>query len=383
MTRAPSSVVLLHQQYGPYHVARARALEKRLPGRVHFVQLASRQESHPWEIREPSPDIRTVAEGTFERLSGRELASRLRHLLETVVPGVIVIAGYAHPAMREAARWCRQRGAASILLCDSHHADRRRIRFKEWAKRLWIARHFDAAFTAGALSAGYAHDLGFAMSRIWRGYDVVDNAFFESAAAAGRARGQALLRELGLPEHVFLYVGRFSPEKNLLRLIHAMQDYRRRAGSRAWGLLLVGDGPELELLRRTIDEKPEGIAVAGFQQAPELAELYGAASALVLPSLSEPWGLVINEAMAAGLPILASDRAGAIFDLVFPGINGYIFDPENGEDLLQAMLRLSSDRVNREAMGNASRRIVAVYTPETWADALGDCIEVTLARREH
>jgi glycosyltransferase involved in cell wall biosynthesis len=381
MTADQAGVVLLHQQYGPYHVARARALETRLRGRVHFVQLASNEQSHPWEVADSSPHIRTVLPGAFEQLAGAKLASRLGAVLDTIRPDVVVIAGYAVPAMREAARWCRRHDAASILLCDSHHVDRPRVRFKEWAKRVWISRHFQSAFTAGASSAAYARDLGFATSQIWRGYDVVDNAFFEQAATAGRARGQLLFRKLGLPEHVFLYVGRFNHEKNLDGLLDAMQAYRRRSGARAWGLLLVGDGPEREALEERVRSVQPGVAMTGFKQASELAELYGAASGFILPSLSEPWGLVINEAMAAGLPILASDRVGAMFDLVFPGINGYVFNPESRDDMVEAMLRLSSDQVDREAMGKASRRLVAGYTPETWAAALTDCIEVTVARR--
>lgn len=379
MTRGNGGVVLLHQQYGPYHVARAKALASRLPGPVHFVQLASRQESHPWLVQGSAPPIQTVADGTFEHISGRTLASRLTSLLDQLGPGVTVIAGYAHPAMRAAARWSRRRGATAILLCDSHHVDRRRSRLKELAKRAWITRHFHAAFTAGSSSAAYARDLGFASSKIWRGYDVVDNGFFEAAAAAGRSRGQVLLRELGLPEQVFLYVGRFSPEKNLERLLGAMEEYQRLAGPRGWGLLLVGSGPLQDRLENRIGSKLRRVAIIGFKQAEELAGLYAAASGLILPSLSEPWGLVINEAMAVGLPILASDRVGAMFDLVFPGINGYIFDPKSEKDMVEAMLRLSSDRVDREAMGIASRRLIAGYTPETWAAALADCVEVTTA----
>ena len=377
--RSVTEVALLHHQYGPYHVARAHALERRLPGRVHFIQLASHEAARSWQVRDPAPRILTVAQGTLERLPERELARGVTELLEGLRPSVAVIAGYAHPAMRAAARVCRRNGTVCILLSDSHHADRRRYRVKEWAKRVWLARHFAAVFTAGVSSAAYARTIGFAPSQIWRGYDVVDNAFFAERAAAGRARGPALLKALGLPEHVFLYVGRFSPEKNLDALLDAMAEYRRRAGQAAWGLLLVGSGPQRGALERRARSSAH-VVLSDFKQADELAALYGAAGALILPSTSEPWGLVVNEAMAAGLPILASSKVGAALDLVFPGINGYIFDPERMTDIVEAMLRLSSQQVDRRAMGLASERIIANYTPETWAAALADCIDVTLAR---
>lgn len=375
-------VALLHHQYGPYHVARALSLERRLPGRVRFVQLASQQVDRLWQVRGPAPDIHTVAEGALEQMSETLVASRLLALLDELRPSAVVISGYAHGAMRSAARWCRRNRAASILLSDSHRVDRRRLPWKEWAKRAWVSRYFDAAFTAGALSAAYAQELGIRASRIWRGYDVVDNMFFEQGADAARARSTRFPAELELPDRVFLYVGRFNPEKNLHALLDAMVDYRACAGDRAWGLVLVGSGPQAAALEAQIRSMSRGsAALIGFKQIDELPQVYAAAAGLILPSLSEPWGLVVNEAMASGLPILASNRVGASLDLVFPGINGYIFDPECRRDMVEAMLRLSSDDVDREAMSVASRRIVANFTPDTWAAALADCIEVTLARR--
>jgi 1,2-diacylglycerol 3-alpha-glucosyltransferase len=379
MTGGAGAVALIHQQFGPYHVARAKAFERRLGRPAHFIQLASQEALRAWEIRGEAPTLLTVAEGVLEQIPAAELAARLTVLLDRLSPSAVVIAGYAHPAMRAAARWCRRRRAPSILLSDSHRVDRRRLPWKEWAKRTWVPRHFDAAFTAGSLSTTYARGLGFDASQIWRGYDVVDNAFFEEGADTARARGIPSMDRYGLPEKVFLYVGRFSREKNLERLLDAMIEYRRRAGARAWGLLLVGSGPEGPSLERRV-RSMAGVAITGFKQIDELPQVYAAAHALILPSVSEPWGLVINEAMAAGLPVLVSDRAGAALDLVFPGINGYIFNPLSQRDMVDAMCRLSSDEVDREAMARASRRIIAGYTPETWSTALADCIEVTAAR---
>jgi glycosyltransferase involved in cell wall biosynthesis len=165
------------------------------------------------------------------------------------------------------------------------------------------------------------------------------------------------------------------------RLLDAMTEYRRRAGAAAWGLLMVGSGPQAEALARRIGSLSGSVAMLGFKQAEELAQIYGACAALILPSTSEPWGLVVNEAMAAGLPVLASDRVGAVFDLVFPGINGYVFDAESTRDMTEAMLRLSSQEVDASSMGLASARIVSNFTPDTWATALADCIEVTVQRQ--
>jgi 1,2-diacylglycerol 3-alpha-glucosyltransferase len=98
---------------------------------------------------------------------------------------------------------------------------------------------------------------------------------------------------------------------------------------------------------------------------------------LVLPSVSETWGLVVNEALAAGLPVLVSHRCGCVPELVRQGWNGYLCDPLDAGDMARWMAVLSSPAVDLEAMGTASRRIIDLYTPETWAHGLADCIEQT------
>jgi 1,2-diacylglycerol 3-alpha-glucosyltransferase len=381
MSPSLPEIALLHHQYGPYHVARAHALSKRSGGLARFIQLASREGLREWQIEGPAPEISTIAEGTLEQVASKHLARGVNERLDRLKPGAVVIAGYAHPAMRAAARWCRRNGAVSILLSDSNHVDHPRNRVKEWVKHFWVSQNFDAAFVAGTLSAAYAHSLGFAASQVWRGYDVVDNDFFAAKASAARGQQSSLLAELNLPERVFLFVGRLSAEKNVHRLLDAMAEYRRRAGAGAWGLLLVGSGPEGESIERRVRTLRGTVALVGFKQLAELAQIYATAATLILPSTSEPWGLVVNEAMAAGLPVLVSDRAGSANDLVFPGINGYVFNPLATEAMVEVMLRVSSQDVDREAMGRASQRIIANYTPDTWATALIDAIEVTLRRR--
>src|ERR1700730_13703543 len=382
MTGRDRSVAIIHHQLGPYHRARARAFERTYPGKAHFIQLASHEALRDWRAEDPLAEVHTVAHGTLERLSGRELGVALEKLLNRLTPGTVVIPGYSHPMTRVAARWCRRNHAASVLLADSHHLDHPRSKWKELLKRTWVRSHFDAAFTAGSVSASYRQTLGIPHSRMWRGCDVVDNEFFSMRAAFARQRGPVLREELGFPERYFLYVGRVSAEKNLFRLLDALNTYHRSCGAEAWGLVMVGGGPmQKEISRRVSALRRKDVIVSPFRQADELSSYYAFASALVLPSVSEPWGLVVNEAMASGLPILASERCGCVMELVFPGINGYIFDPLRVENLVEVMERITSSKVDRLTMGAASVRIVGNFTPETWATSLADCIAVTLERK--
>jgi glycosyltransferase involved in cell wall biosynthesis len=112
------------------------------------------------------------------------------------------------------------------------------------------------------------------------------------------------------------------------------------------------------------------LGMPGFRQYDELPRYYGAAGAFVLASTTEQWGLVVNEAMAAGLPVLVSERCGCAPDLVEPGRNGYTFDPHDTQALARLMLEVASDACDRAGMGAASRAIVARWGPDRFAAGL-------------
>jgi glycosyltransferase involved in cell wall biosynthesis len=318
---------------------------------------------------------------TVENIEPRALAARVTNWLDDEDPQAVVITGYYYPAMRAAARWAQRRGRASIFMGDSQWGDRRRLALREWAKGWWVRRHYDAAFAAGERTVEYLMRMDFPRERIWTGYDVVDNQAFADGAATVRSQADSLRARLGLPVRYFLFVGRFAPEKNVLRMLEAYARYRQAAGRRAWGLVLVGGGP-LETELRARAQELRDVVFAGFQQVDAVPAYYGLASCLVLPSISETWGLVVNEAMAAGLPVLVSHRCGCVPELVQPGVNGYVCDPLDTEGIARLLGVMSSETSDAEKMGEASRQIVALYTPETWAQTLADCIERTLAWKQ-
>jgi glycosyltransferase involved in cell wall biosynthesis len=103
----------------------------------------------------------------------------------------------------------------------------------------------------------------------------------------------------------------------------------------------------------------------------ELPAFYAGAGAFIHPALSEPWGLVINEAMASGLPIISSRNVGAAKELVQEGVNGFTFDPEDIEELARLMVRIENlPHKERAAMGSESRRIIAKWDPECFAQGV-------------
>ncbi len=379
------TICCLEPVLAPYSIPRFRALQALRPDcSVRVMALGATERMREWKVQKQDLGfeyLEAVPGETVENIEPRLLAARVRQWLDDCDPQAVVITGYYYPAMRAAAQWARRHGRASVYMGDSQRVDRPRIALREWLKGWWVRRHYDSAFVAGERAADYLTGMGFPRERIWTGYDVVDNDTIASGAADARAAASELRTRLGLPDRFFLFVGRFSGEKNLPRLLEAYAGYRQAAGRQAWGLVMVGRGPQDGLLQRRAQEI-DGVVFAGFQQADQLPAYYGLASCLVLPSLSETWGLVVNEAMAAGLPVLVSPRCGCVPELVRSGWNGYLCDPLDIAGMTRSMAVLSSPETDIDAMGAASRRIVDLYTPETWAQGLDDCIERTVARSQ-
>nr|WP_272506049.1 glycosyltransferase [Salinibacter ruber] len=217
--------------------------------------------------------------------------------------------------------------------------------------------------------------------RTFTGYNVVDNSHFAEGARSARADAEALRREYELPARYFLAVGRFIPKKNLDGLLRAYSRYRDRADD-PWALVVLGNGPlddDVRRWRRELD-LDEHVFLPGFKQYDELPVYYGLADAFVHASRREQWGLVVNEAMAAGLPVVVSDRCGCAPDLVEEGRNGFSFSPSDDDALTDALVRIASPDCDRAAMGGASREIIADWTPETFARQL---LRAARAAREH
>jgi glycosyltransferase involved in cell wall biosynthesis len=142
-------------------------------------------------------------------------------------------------------------------------------------------------------------------------------------------------------------------------------------------LVLLGDGA----LRSSLESQIVSLALhdhvqmPGFIQYPELPAYYARAGAFIHASTSEQWGLVVNEAMASGLPVLVSHRCGCAPDLVQAGVNGFTFDPYNVEELANAILKISALNFPLSTFGDASRKINANWGPSRFASGLKAAVE--------
>jgi glycosyltransferase involved in cell wall biosynthesis len=312
----------------------------------------------------------------LERLSRARCREAQRAALERDRPDAVAIVGYARPESQSALRWCRHNGRPAVLMSESGRLDQRRKWWKEAIKSQRV-RRFSAALVGGARHRDYLVDLGMPRGRITLGYNAVDNAYFCREAERWRATGSPPITAT-----YFLAVSRFSPEKNIPALIRGFASYRRAAGNfTPWDLVLCGDGPDRAEVEVAIKASGAQHAIhrPGFLQAGELTRWYAFASAFVLPSLSEPWGLVANEASACGLPLLISARAGCVDTLVPdpPDTSGRRFDPRD-EDAIAGALTWMADRTpaQRAAMAARAREIVDQWGPERFADGTQKALDL-------
>jgi glycosyltransferase involved in cell wall biosynthesis len=217
--------------------------------------------------------------------------------------------------------------------------------------------------------------------RTFTGYNVVDNDHFRDGAETARQNADALRRRFDLPKNYFLAIGRFIPKKNFPFLLKAYASYRERSPE-PWDLVLLGDGPLAESIedqRRTLNLEA-AVHLPGFKQYQDLPVYYGLADAFLHTSLREQWGLVVNEAMAAGLPVLVSEQCGCVPDLVEHGNNGYRFDPENEDVMVDLMVELADASTDREEMGRVSQSIICNWTPDVFGKQL---LRAAQRAREH
>ena len=180
--------------------------------------------------------------------------------------------------------------------------------------------------------------------------------------------------EHALPPRYFLYVGRMVEEKGPFDLLAAYARLDENTRSQI-GLVFVGDGPgRTDLAQRASSLFSGVVKFCGWVDRERISEFYALAEALIFPTHSDPWGLVVNEAMACGLPIVSSDAAGCAPDLVHQGKNGFRFRPRDIDGLAHAMRTICDQPDLAARMGTTSFDMIQSYTPEICAAGLMEAV---------
>lgn len=310
----------------------------------------------------------------MENLPPCVAAARVFQEFDHLSPDMVVAGAIAYPSGITAVRWARARRRPVVIMDDARVLDVPRPRFINWVKKR-IYRNVDAVFIPAFSHASDYQFWGIPSERIFFGVDVVDNQFFAENALVAQRNATTIRKQYGLPSRYILGVGRQVPEKNWGILIQAFSKVCVGA-NQEWGLVLVGDGPEATSLRQLGAQVRGNLRFLPFQSQGGLSALYGLAECLVLPSYGETWGLVVNEAMACGLPVMVSKECGCAETLVRDGYNGWVFDPQSPAELTALLRRfMNIPEKEKMQMGVRSREIIADWGIERFCSGAWAAIQ--------
>ncbi len=297
--------------------------------------------------------------------------------LDRISPQLVVCGGYNYVASWGAMFWCQQQKIPMLAWVESTLSDNRRQLWPVEALKAKFLRGCAGAIVAGKSSFAYVKSFGVAEEKIKIAPNAVDNDFFSCLAAEARESRLEVRIRLRLPRRYFLFAGRLVREKGVFELLEAYaalaDEIRREVG-----LVFAGDGvARSELEHKALQISGGEIRLVGFAQRELLTELYALAEALVFPTHSDPWGLVVNEAMACGLPIIATKVAGCVPDLVEDGWNGRVIATQSPAELAVAMTELAH-HPDLGLLGRRSAERIRLHSPERCAAGFAEAIRFRL-----
>jgi glycosyltransferase involved in cell wall biosynthesis len=280
----------------------------------------------------------------------------------------VLVSAYAEPSFLLGWAIARLRGTKTAFLClKTWDTWVQRRPWKEWLKRRVLPSAL-ATIVPGEDARAYAMHYGVPAHRTLSLMQVIDLDHYASGRSKASGERDRIRIQLGLKGTTFMYAGRLWRGKGINYLLEAFSRVERQAAGEV-SLLILGDGPDEIPLRHTCQERAiRNVVFAGFHQKADMPRYYAIADVFVFPTLGDPYGLVVDEAMACSLPVISTSSAGEIRDRIEEGVNGYIVPPGDSALLADRMLQLANDLALRERMGRASAEKIAGRTPERWAE---------------
>lgn len=359
-------VVWLIKDIGNYHAARLSVAGNLSGHEVVALEICSessyvefrmsKREKLSFQIVSLNLSRETVS--TNRSRTKKQLADALKEL----EPDLILIPGWGEYWARFAFKWALK-ARVRIVLAGALSGTSNAGPFYAAAAKTLMLRMYGSIFVGGSRHCQLLAKLGVPDEKVFVGYNMVDNAYFFDRAKRISDNRSAHRSRLGLPERFFIVVCRLSEEKNLSNLLVAYEHYLRESRGDPWPLVVVGGGA----LEPALREQAEGAGLGkmvkflGFKNYEQLPSYLALASALVLPSWRETWGLVVNEAMASGVPVLVSQNSGCVEDLVVEGKTGFTFAPSDVDEMAEKMVEISADGFDLEAMRNACKTHIHNY----------------------
>lgn len=369
-------VVVIHNVISPHITPVFQALAKK----VHLTVLycAESEDNRSWAEKPTGFEYQVLSHWSL-KLQGKDLFTYfinpgILSALQKLQPDVVVIAGWDLPTYQITAVYCALKHIPYILWSGSTHY--------ELSWRRTIARPLVQLIIAGAsgfLAYGlrardYLLSLGADPAKVTIAYNTTNLEKYGKAARTIQQQARKLKKQLKLEQKVtILYYGQLIERKGVDVLIRAFAQLKKKIPNAA--LIIVGSGPDEAGLKKLVAQ----LQVSDITMHPNpgddgIVAYYHAADIFVLPSHEEVWGLVVNQAMVAGLPIIVSNKVGSATDLVIDGETGYVFPDGSTDYLTQKLIELLQDKRLRQKLGFQAKKRIQMATPEKVAQLIAEKI---------
>lgn len=334
---------------------------------VYFTAMTDK--NRKWVMRLSDKFRYKVLPGFTLRYHGKDLLSY--HINLSIIKelirndyDIVIAGGYASFATQISFFISKLRNIPSILWSGGTINEPSLLRKISLPLAKFIVKHAEACIAYGTRAREYLISLAASPEKVFIAYNTVDTDFFMQRCSQLKSKKDELKNKMGIKNKItVLYIGQLIERKNVKYLLKA---YSKLKDGLDVALLIVGDGDQKnELKDLCIKDNINDVFFVAFKQKEELPQYYAMSDLFVLPSVQEVWGLVLNEAMASGLPVITTNKVGASVDLIKNGENGYVVEPSNTEQLYEAMKKILSDPKIRESMGKRSQEIIEEhFTPE-------------------
>jgi len=279
--------------------------------------------------------------------------------LDAFRPDAVILSGYTHPTMWRAARWCIRNKVPYGISCETSARSSATSGWRWFVKRAvagWMVRRMAFGLPVGREAGDYLASFGPSKAPMHYFPNTPDTSqIIAEADRLADSGGEGALRaQLGLPEKapILLFVGRLIDAK---RPMDALAAFRQTRSAHDGVFVIVGDGDQMAAMRETAAGDPRILFTGWLKDSATIAGLMSIASAMILPSSHEPWGAVVNEAMAAGTPVISSDYVGAATELIRDGENGYLVAVGDIVRYAEIIGRLLADPALAHRLGAAAR----------------------------
>lgn len=377
-------VVILTEIIAPYRIPVFNALADRGDLDLRVIFLSDTDPSRrPWHTYAGEARFsHRVLRSWRTRLGGYDvlLNDKVVEALSAAAPQVVVCGGYNYVASWQAQRWAKRNGVPFLLWSESTAQDQRPGHKLIESLKQTFFRRCDGFIVPGKSARDYILQMTGEAQRIFVAPNAVDIELFSAHAESARKNASRVRGALGLPQKYFLFAGRLIKAKGVLELLEAYASLSVEIRSEM-GLVFAGDGPmraDLESLSHSL--YPGTVHFTGFLHRNDLARCYGLAECLVFPTHSDTWGMVVNEAVASGLPVICTRVAGCARDLVTT--NGFVVDPRDVAQLARAMREIAITPQLRQEMALRSKELSRCYSPELCAKGIAEAA-IAVSERDH